>query len=129
MPLNRMKVSGEGELLTGFVHGKEASDLEERFAKSLDKLGKKYIFEYEVLGPVGIPGQENQIDFVVEDTRPIEVDGNWVHKSGSAKAEDQIRDAILNDFLSQYGWEPIMRISGDQLEDQQQADTVAGELF
>ena len=129
MPLNRIAGTSEDERLTGFVQGKEASDLEERFARSLDKLDKKYVFEYEVLAPVGIPGQENQIDFVVEETRPIEVDGNFVHKSGSAKAEDQIRDAILNDFLSQYGWEPIMRISGDRLEDQQHADAVVGELF
>jgi hypothetical protein len=131
MPLNRLKVSGEGERLSGFVHGKEASDLEERFARALDKLGYSYYFEYEVLSDVGLPGEENQIDFVIEHegTHPIEVDGGWVHKSASQKAKDALRDALLNESLSRDGWENIVRVPGSDLESQDEADAAVRELL
>ena len=126
-PLNRLAGTSEDELLTGFVQGKEASDLEERFARALDAEGKSYEFEVEVAPPTAIPGQENQIDFVVEDIYPIEVDGSFVHKSASQKAHDQIRDAILNEYLGKYGWQPIDRIPGNMLETQEQADQIVRE--
>jgi hypothetical protein len=131
MPLNRLKVSGEGEVLSGFVHGKEASDLEERFARALDKLHYSYSFEYEVLSNTGVPGEENQIDFVVEHegTHPIEVDGAFVHKGAAQKAKDKLRDALLDDKLSEDGWERIVRVPGSDLESQNDADTVVRELL
>ena len=130
-PLNRIKVSGEGERLTGFVHGKEASDLEERFANALDKLHYSYMFEYEVLSNIGVPGEENQIDFIVfhEGTWPIEVDGMWVHHSSAQKAKDKLRDALLDEALSKDGWEQIKRVPGSDLESQEDADTVVREIF
>lgn len=129
MPLNRPKREGEAEPLTGFVHGKEASDLEERFANALDKAGKKYVFEYEVLTDIGVPGEENQIDFVVEEIYPVEIDGGFTHKTGSQKAKDQTRDAILNEYLSRFGWNPIDRIPGDDIETPEAADQVVAERF
>jgi hypothetical protein len=130
-PLNRLEVSGEGERLTGFVHGKEASDLEERFANALDKLHYSYMFEYEVLSNIGVPGEENQIDFIVfhEGTWPIEVDGMWVHHSSAQKAKDKLRDALLDEALSKDGWEQIRRVPGSDLESQDDADTVVREIF
>ncbi len=128
-PLNRLAGASNEERLTGFVQGKEASDLEERFANALSAACIDYRFEVEIQGPVGIPGEENQIDFLVEDIYPVEVDGSFVHKSASQKAHDQLRDAILNDFLSDYGWYPIERISGERLETQEAANQVAEELF
>ena len=129
MPLNRIAGASEDERLTGFVHGKEASDLEERFARALDGAGKDYQFEYLVLSNVGLPGEENQIDFVVEDIYPVEIDGNFTHKSAEQKAHDQQRDAILNEQLSDWGWQPIERIPGDFLETQEAADQIVGEQF
>jgi hypothetical protein len=131
MPLNRLKVSGEGEVLSGFVHGKEASDLEERFARALDKLRYSYSFEYEVLSNTGLPGEENQIDFVIdhEGVHPVEVDGFFVHKSATQKAKDALRDAVLNESLSRDGWENIVRVPGSDLESQDDADTVVRELL
>ena len=131
MPLNRIRVSGEGEALTGSVQGKEASDLEERFARALDKRGYSYNFEYPILSAVGVPGEENQIDFVVqhEGVHPIEVDGFFVHKSASQKAHDKVRDAILDDQLANQGWERIVRVPGDNLQTQDDADEVVRELL
>lgn len=131
MPLNRIKTSPEGESLTGFVHGKEASDLEERFARALDKLHYRYSFEYEVLAATGVPGEENQIDFVVEHegTHPIEVDGMFVHHSAAQKAKDRLRDTLLDEVLSKDGWESIVRVPGTDLESQEDADVVVREMF
>jgi len=130
-PLNRIKVSGEGERLTGFVHGKEASDLAERLANALDKVHYGYMFGYKVLSNIGVPGEENEIDFVVfhEGTWPTEVDGTFVHKSASQKAKDALRDAVLNDQLSRDGWEPIRRIPGSDLESQDDANTTVQEMW
>ena len=129
MPLNRLAGLSEDERLTGFVHGKEASDLEERFARALDRAGKDYRFEYLVLSNVGLPGEENQIDFVVDDIYPMEIDGNFTHKSAEQKAHDQQRDAILNEQLSDDGWHPIERIPGNFLETQEDADQIVLEIF
>jgi hypothetical protein len=128
-PLNRIQTTNEGERLTGFVHGKEASDLEERFARALDGAGKEYIFEYEVLGPTTIPGQENQVDFLVEEVYPTEIDGEFTHKSAEQRAHDQLRDAVLNEYMSKDGWQPINRIGGHRLQTQEDADRVVQETY
>jgi hypothetical protein len=128
-PLNRVTATDEGERLTGFVLGKDASDLEERFARALDRADLDYRFQWEVLGPATVPGQENQIDFLVEGVWPTEVDGMFVHKSAAKKAHDAMRDAILNDYLSGGGMYPIRRVPGDRLEDQAGADATVEEMF
>ena len=81
--------------------------------------------------PYQIPGQENEIDFVVTDygTHPIEVDGMFVHKSAEAKAKDKLRDAILDDILGKQGWLPIVRVPGNELETQERAIEVVDSLF
>lgn len=127
--LNRLGVTSEGEYLTGIVQGQEASDLEERFARALDSVGKDYQFQVEVTGPATIPGQENKIDFVVDNEWPVEVDGGFVHKSAEAKGRDQMRDAILNDFIKKFGWKPIQRITETDLDGQETADRTAREMF
>jgi hypothetical protein len=130
-PLNRIAGQSVDERLSGFVHGQEASTLEERFARALDNRGFRYVFQFRVDTPYQIPGQENEIDFVVEEygTHPIEVDGNWVHKSAAAKAKDKLRDAILDDELGKQGWHPIVRVPGNDLEDQERANEVVEALF
>ena len=128
-PLNRLQTTNEGERLTGFVNGKEASDLEERFARALSTQGRDFIFQYEFVGPATIPGQENIIDFVVDDIWPTEVDGTFVHKSAAKKADDQLRDAILNEHFADDGWSPIRRVPGSELEDQDEADRIVREMW
>lgn len=107
---NRVKDLARSENLIGEVQGKKASEQEELFARALDNAGKKYIFQYEILGPVGIPGQEHEIDFIVEQKYPVEVDGLWVHKTAQQKLKDKLRDQILDNHLNQYGFMPIKRI-------------------
>jgi hypothetical protein len=128
-PLNRIAVTNEGERLTGFVQGKEASDLEERFARALTKAGREFRFQVEVTTAVTIPGEENQVDFLVDDIWPTEVDGTFTHKTGSQRAHDELRDAIVNDTTRDWGWNPIRRVPGDTLDSQEEADRVVGEMW
>ena len=125
MPLNRMAGASEDERLTGYIKGKEASDLEERFARALYATRKDFDFQRDFMTPHSIPGQEKEVDFVVYDgqPQPIEIDGTYAHKSGEQKANDVTRDAILNETLGGYGFLPIIRIPGEELETQ--ADTLA----
>ena len=127
--LNRLKVTNEGERLTGFVKGQEASELEERFARALDQQGKSYDFQVEVRTPRTVPGQENLIDFVVEDEFPTEIDGEFVHKTAAQRADDRDRDAILNDNIKNYGWKPIVRVTEMDVETQEDANRKVGEMF
>lgn len=127
--LNRLQGTAEGETLSGYVHGMEASPLEERFARALEFRNLEFIFQHKVQPPTQIPGQENELDFVVvyAGMQPVEVDGMWVHKSAEQKKKDELRDAILDDFLE--SWKPIIRIPGTDLKDQDDADRIVEELF
>lgn len=130
-PLNRIAGQSPDERLSGFVHGFEASTLEERFARALDNRGLRFRFQQRIDTPYQIPGQQNEIDFVVNEygTHPIEVDGMWIHKSAAAKAKDKLRDAILDDILGKQGWHPIVRVPGNELETQERAQEVVEALF
>ena len=122
MPLNRMAGYSEDERLTGYVKGKEASDLEERFARALYNKRKDFDFQRDFMTPHSIPGQEKEVDFVVYDgqPQPIEIDGMYAHKSGEQKANDVTRDAILNETLGGMGYLPIIRVPGFELETQEE---------
>ena len=129
-PLGRLRASSDTELLTGFVHGKEASEHEEIWAGAMDRAQRDYIFEYILDTPYQLPGEGNQIDFMdtTEIWQPIEIDGNWVHKSGAQKARDRARDAILNAELQKKGINEIIRIPGDDIPTAEDADRVLAEI-
>ena len=131
MPLNRMAGYSDDEALSGYVKGKEASDLEERFARALYNKRKDFDFQRDFMTPHSIPGQEKEVDFVVYDgqPQPIEIDGMYAHKSGEQKANDVTRDAILNETLGGMGYLPIIRIPGFELESQDETLAVVERLF
>ena len=124
------------EGLSGSVRGKKASDLEERFAIALDKLGniQGYRFNVIVDTPYQIPGQSYQVDFIVYQyglTHFIEIDGEYAHKTAEQKADDFARDQILSAFLEK-GWpgaQPIVRVEGWRLSNQFDADLLVRRLF
>ena len=124
-------VSGEGEQLTGAVHGKKASDLEERWARAEKRAERSFIFQYFVQTPFTLPGKEREIDFMdtEEVWQPIEIDGTYTHKTGTQKAKDKVRDAILNLELQKQGILPIIRIPGDDIPTPEDADRVLREIF
>ena len=102
------------EILIGYVHGKRASALEERFARALDFFGIEYIFQFQVDTAFTLPNEAKQIDFIVFDGGlgiPIEIGSGFVHDSASKKEEDKIRQDEINPILLLQGINPL----GDEL--------------
>lgn len=131
VPLNRIPPAPPSEGLTGYVQGNTASDLEERYARALSKIGKEFTFQYEVRTAYTLPGEEKQVDFVVWDGGipfPEEVDAAFTHKTAEQKAYDRVRDALVNDAMQGEGWQPVKRLDGERMNTQEGADTLALEM-
>lgn len=131
MNLNRIKHEPEGEGLRGIVLNQKASALEERFARALRKIGLEFYFQVVVQTPFQIPGQLNTVDFLIVSgiAYPIEIDGDWVHKTEGQKKRDMLRDAVIDAKMAKQGWQPIRRVRGHDLQTQDDADRVVRELF
>ena len=102
----------EDEGLTGTVLGKDASDLEERFARALNTYGVDFVFQFFVETAHSLPYQEKQVDFVVYSGQPepVEIDGLWVHKTQAQREYDRERDAQVDEALAPHGFAPLRRI-------------------
>jgi len=120
------------EILVGWVQGKRATDIEERFARALDKSLEidSYEFQPSYVAGRNLPG-EIRLDFMVYAglSYPFQLDGTYAHKTAQQKYEDAIKDAILDSILTPRGVQPVKRIPGDELETQEEADELVAELF
>lgn len=96
-------VAEASEFLTKSVHGMKASDLEERFAKALDRYEIGYTFRLTTL-PRGLPGFK-ELDFLVfsqRGTMGVSVeDTTFIHFGTDAK--DSLQQAIVIDALRKQG--------------------------
>ena len=131
VPLNRIPPTPAGEGLTGQVMGKDASDIEERYARALFKQGVEFQFQYDVWTAYTLPTEQKKVDFVVWDGGvpfPEEVDAAFTHNTAEQKAYDVERDGIVNDAMASEGWQPIRRIDGERMNTQEGADQVAMEM-
>jgi hypothetical protein len=124
------------EVLTGFVHGRRASDLEERFAKALDFYGLDFIFQYEVATAYSLPNEGKKIDFIVFDGGlgiPIEIGASFVHDSPSKLEEERERQGLINPVLMAQGILPLgleeYKVEFDRPKDFEDAKILARELF
>jgi|GEM_PF-6718971 hypothetical protein len=130
---NRFKPIKEKEFFTGYVQGKDASELEERYYQSLVRYpGIDWIqFQLIYIAPEGQTGSI-ELDFLVSVDNviyPIQVDGEFAHKSASQKANDNFRDTILNNHLSGTGAQLIKRIDGVDIETPEDCDNYNREIF
>lgn len=123
----------EPELLTGFVQDKPASDIEERYAKALAKNPRVmyYNFRTPLMAPTGFPGSID-LDFLVFTGvyYPIQIDGQYAHKSATQRERDRLNDAMLDDYLGRtMDARPVERIPFYKLEDQEMTDRLVAESF
>jgi len=130
-PVNRIEGFTDAEVLSGTVKGWPASDLEERFARGLDKLGdviQGYAFRVPYIAGRNLPG-EIEVDFLVylPEPLPVMVDGQYSHRSAEQKTKDAENDAILNDHLMGVAL-PVRRVKDFELQDQEMADATAREV-
>lgn len=119
----------EPEQLVGSVHGYNASEIEERFAKALDKREITYWFRVAINAERGMPGWK-ELDFLVEHFGiwPVEVeDVTYVHRGTSA--EDALKDAITMESLKDYNPHPVIHVTNFELETQELADATVRRLF
>ena len=130
--LNRPQVTNVGEELTGIVQGMGASDIEERFAKALDRAKGEaridgYGFREARVAGRNLPG-EVELDFAVYagELYPFQIDGGIAHKSAAQKEEDSVKDALLNESIRGF---PVERVPGYLLETQDMANEFVDARF
>ena len=129
--LDRVRAPVEGENFVGEIQGLPSSDIEERFARSLDKRQMSYGFRTANVAGRNLPG-EVELDFAVYEgglTYPVQLDGEFSHASEEQKNKDKANDAILDNELRGTGAFPVQRISYEKLETQTMTDAVVKELF
>jgi hypothetical protein len=143
-PANRVEGAKDEEHLDKVVQGKAASDIEERWARALDKRASVSDYEFIVHAITGanLPG-EAQLDFLVYSggqAFAVQIDGGYAHRSAEQKANDAIQDARLSEALKGTISAPmplpdieanglIARIPGYLLETQAAADALVQEMF
>jgi len=121
-----------GEQLTGLVQGKKASDLEERTARALERIGLGYVFQYNIYTQYTLPDQEKKVDFIIQvggQVQPLEVYGLQWHKTEGDVLLDSDRERELNEVFARLGWEPVKILWSWQLFDQEAADAAVKELL
>jgi hypothetical protein len=114
------------------VQGQRASDIEERFARALesDRRVEGYIFQPSFIEGRNMPG-EIRPDFLVYTMFrwPVQIDGDYFHKTAAQRAEDKEKDARLNEFLRGSGYMPVERVPGSELQTMEQAKETVRRMF
>lgn len=140
MEKNPLETYDKGEFLTGFIGDKKASDLEERFANALNKIGLDFEFEVQLLpgeNPRFLQGsQRNQlgaveIDFLIvqnETMFPVQIDGEFAHKTAEQRERDKEQDQRLDDSLRQFNAYPVKRVPFYEIETPEQAEQIAKDI-
>lgn len=134
------RVRDEG--LLGVVQGLKASDLEERFARSLSKLEYPFEFRYRISSPLTGMRRlsrrftnetgEVEIDFLVQTTSitPVFIDGQIGHFYTAYQADkDALKTNATNEFGRILQWRPAIRVPFWRLQDQDMTDVTVRELF
>ena len=132
-PAFNVQLQADDEGLTGQIQGYPASDIEERFARALDRDERvsSYTFREAVIAGRNLPGQL-EVDFMIQTgaiVKPVQVDGEFAHKGLSKKEEDAMKDELINKFLSKYGAARVQRIDGEKLSDQRKANDLVRDLL
>jgi very-short-patch-repair endonuclease len=129
--VNRVSAPAEQEVFTGYVLGMPASSLEERWYRSMlkDRTIRSFEFQPSFFAGRNVPG-EVRPDFLIEAgaNLVVQIDGEYAHKTAEQKATDQMKDALLDGYLSGYGYMPTIRIPGDLLDTQENSDKVEREV-
>lgn len=125
-----------GEVLTGYIDGSKASDLEERSGRALRKWSADFQFRTQwiptdppIMLTVDSGGRDQQgnveADFLTEVMGlpvAINVDGEYSHKTAEQVEHDRVQDNKLEEVMRVYGGGYNIRVPFYWLKDQDQAD-------
>jgi hypothetical protein len=116
--------------LTGWIHGEEASDLEERFYRGVKNAGiddEDIHYNVPVRVTSGMRQEEKRVDFMIDlgVMQPVEVDGYIGHHTSAQQGYDQVRETLLNAEFRKRGIHSLKRVKWWQVETQEMADVVA----
>lgn len=133
LPFGQIRKIKELEYLSGFIFGQKASDIEERFARALnrEKRVKEFRFREPIINSRNLPGQL-EVDFIATAGASVyvfQVDGEMAHKGYGKKQDDARKDVLVNEFMKRYNAFPVKRIPGEALATQEQADQTVRELI
>ena len=109
------------------INGIKASDIEARWAISAKRYKGEFVFQYQVPDL-----HRHVIDFVhvfPHKIQPVEIDGEFAHKTAAQKEKDRLRDALLNAFLAKQGFRPIIRVPYTKLRTQEMSDRTYREIM
>ncbi len=131
--------TGSQEVLTGYIDGQKASDLEERFSNALNKFRVGAEFRVRVSALMGgltkahanLPG-EAEIDFLVSAGRiiPVMIDGEIAHfMTPYQRQQDEEKTNAVNEFGANQGWHEVIRVPFTELRDQAAADNVVKRII
>jgi len=144
-PLRRgpsLQRGGEQEQLTKMVQGLPASDIEERFSRSLAKLEIPFSFRMRISSYLqgaqklsrnftNMKG-EIEIDHLVQSAKgviPVFIDGQISHFFVPYQADaDREKTELTDEFGAKLGWRPSVRIPYWKLLDQDMSDRTLREL-
>lgn len=134
VPFGKPSVQKQDEFLSGYINGMKATDIEERFARALnkDKRIDGFIFRMPIMSPRHMAGQI-ELDFLAQSGPhyyPVQIDGAYAHKNIGKQQDDAKKDILINEYLRKtYNALPIIRIKGIDLETQEEADIQERELI
>jgi len=122
-----------GEALTGWVLGKEASDLEERFyrAGKADGRTRRLVFRRIFGAPSRSMYGAIELDFLVwaGSMYAVQIDAERFHQTAAAINRDSRQDERLVLILRYYNIDRIHRIQGKHLQTQAKAQATWEQLL
>lgn len=96
-PVNRVEFARHDEVLTGYVQGMKATDLEERWAQAATAEGMSFRFQVSYFESMGTAG-EYRLDFLMYGLgmpRPVQIDGQFAHGTIGKQQNDWLKDAYF----------------------------------
>ncbi len=130
LPRNRMRerapkrmfispVTDQEPEMTGYVNGRKASDLEERWARTMRGSERVDGFHFRKIY-FTIPNhvELDYLMFAGALVYPIQLDSTWIHSTAEARAHDMSQDARLNDLFNRWtGYQEVSRITEKWIKD------------
>lgn len=129
----------DGEVLSGFINGDKASDIEERCYRALLKRQIPHAFRFRINPMLGFTQVrmniigELEVDFLCQwkgNLYPLMIDGEISHFMAKWQIEADAKKTIkINEALSQIGARPTIRIPFTRLKDQRMTDKTISDIF